>query len=295
MGVAISIFLGFRNNTAYQRFWEARGLWGRLINVSRSLARQVLTLVAPLPKTGSQDGDSDQRERIRTFQRETILMIAAYAHALRHHLRDTDGQAELAHLLPSGDAEALRGQSNVPLALVQRLGEKLEGARQQGWIRDTDMITFQTGLTEMDAAQGGCERIKNTPVPVTYAILSHNIVAFFCYFLPFGILDSVKLLTPLVVFLVSYAFFGLDALGEEVTDPFGTDPHDVPLEQLSETIEKNMRQLLNAPPHSTLETASAQKPISGVNLSILSLCSGAFGLTCRGRLFFWLQGEKVSC
>ena len=97
----------------------------------------------------------------------------------------------------------------------------------------------------MTNVQGGCERIKNTPVPGTYTILSGTIVTLFCFTLPFGILDVSGRLTPLVVFLVAYAFFGLDALGEEITEPFGDDPHDLPLERYTQTIETNLRQLLS--------------------------------------------------
>ncbi len=262
IGVALSIFLGFRNNTAYTRFWEARSLWGRLINVSRSLCRQVL-LLSSLPNDKAhprgREGQEREEARLQAFQRETVLTIAAYAHALRHHLRDTNPQPELSALLPAGDCRWLEGQANVPLAIVQMLDSRVQAARQEGWIGDVDALTMQTSLTEIDAVQGGCEKIKNTPVPVTYAHLSHHIVAAFCYCLPFGIIDSTKLLTPFVVLLVSYAFFGLDALGEEVSDPFGTDPHDVAMELLSETIEKNMRQMLAAstPPTSVLPSAPA--------------------------------------
>ena len=241
VGVALGIFLGFRNNTAYTRFWEARSLWGRLINVSRSLARQISLLVT-LP-TGDEtplghEARSPQRARLQAFQRDAVLLIAAYAHSLRHHLRATDPQPDLARILPPADCDRLAGIDNVPLAMIQMLDARLQQARRMGWIADVDALTIQTSLTEVDTIQGGCEKINNTPVPLTYTHLSHHIVAAFCYCLPFGIVDTTKWLTPFVVLLVAYAFFGLDALGEEVTDPFGTDPHDVALELLSETIEK---------------------------------------------------------
>lgn len=252
MGVAISFFLGFRNNTAYTRFWEARTLWGQITNTSRSFARNVLTLMnPPTPATPAPEALPRQfptdSPNLRAFQNHLIHAIMAYSHALRHHLRDTDPFAELDRLLPASETDWLREQENVPLAILLLLGQQVQWARQQGWIRDMDMPVFQENLNSLTSAQGGCERIKNTPFPVTYARLSHRIVAFFCYGLPFGIYESTKLLTPLVVFLISNAFFGLDALGEEISSPFGTDPHDIPLPALADTIEKNLKQLLNAP------------------------------------------------
>ena len=99
-------------------------------------------------------------------------------------------------------------------------------------------------LSDLTNIQGGCERIKNTPVPYAYGILSHRVVAAFCFCLPLGIVDDVKGYTPFVTAFVSYAFFSLDSLGAEIEEPFGTDPHDLPLSALCRTIEINLRQLL---------------------------------------------------
>jgi putative membrane protein len=254
MGVAISFFLGFRNNTAYTRFWEARTLWGRLINTSRSFARQTLTQIVPpdapdsagADRTALDKGVTASNQAVQTFQDGVVQGIIGYARALRHHLRDTDPFPDLAGCFSPEEIGWLRGQSNVPLAIVQLLARCLQAARRQGWVGDMELLILEGSLTQFTDIQGGCERIKNTPIPVTYAQLSHRIVAFFCYALPFGIFESAKLLTPLVVFLVSYAFFGLDTLGEEIADPFGTEPHDLPLPVFAETIEKNLRELLTA-------------------------------------------------
>lgn len=252
LGVAISFFLGFRNNTAYTRFWEARTLWGQIINSSRAFAINALTRIetpalvsdTPLPQTHSPYLNTGET---RAIQEDLIHGMMAYAHAMRHHLRDTNPSAELERLLPTSDTDWLREQDNIPLAILHLTGKRLQWARRQGWVSESDTLVFQENLTALTNAQGGCERIKNTPFPITYTRMSHRIVAFFCYGLPFGIYESTKVLTPLVVFLISNAFFGLDALGEEISDPFGTDPHDLPLPTLADTIEKNLTQMLNAP------------------------------------------------
>ena len=234
LGVAISIFLGFRNNEAYNRFWEARTLWGGLINASRNLGRQTMTLVV------SKD------ERVAAFHEDVLLATIAYGHALRRHLHNEDPLLEVASTMRPDETEWLRGQSNVPIAILQLVGRRLAHARRQGWVDEGATVVLETTLAEMTSAQGGCERIKNTPVPDTYRLLSGTIVTFYCFFLPFGLVDSVGMLTPLVVLFVAYALFGLDALGEEVTEPFGDDPHDLPLGSYTETIETNLRQLLGS-------------------------------------------------
>ena len=233
LGVALSIFLGFRNNTAYTRFWEARTLWGALINAARCFARQVMTLVSSNDPT------------LRPYQEDVVLATVAYCHSLAHRLRGTDPFAWIERAMQPEESRWLRTQENVPVAILHLIGRRLAWARERGWIDAGATILLEGSLTDMTNVQGGCERIKNTPVPETYSLLSGAIVTLFCLFLPFGILDVSGRLTPLVVFLVAYAFYGLDALGEEITEPFGHDPHDLPLEQYADTIETNLRQLLS--------------------------------------------------
>lgn len=235
IGVAIGIFLGFRGKTAYDRFWEGRILWGGLVNNCRSATRQILTLLQAPP---------EEQEDLQRVQRRAVYLLIAYAHALRHHLRDSQPWDDLAPLMDSDDLERLKDQRNVPLAILQKLANGLAGARARGWIHDLHLPAADNILSELTNIQGGCERIKNTPVPYAYGILSHRVVAAFCLFLPLGIVDDVKGYTPLVTAFVSYAFFSLDSLGAEIEEPFGTDPHDLPLSALCRTIEINLRQLV---------------------------------------------------
>jgi putative membrane protein len=259
LGVAISIFLGFRNTTAYNRFWEARQQWGALVNTSRSFARQMFTLVGPLP--GAPD-DGFTPEEVDAFRRGVVLHVIAYVHALRHHLRGEDPLDGAATYLPPDEIDALRRYKNVPVAILQTLAERLYWARQHGWINEFHVPLLEENLTDLTNIQGACERIKNTPIPLTYSVLSHRLVAFFCFALPFGLAETVGDLTPVVTFLVSHAFFGLDVIGEEVEEPFGTDPHDLPLTQLSRMIEVNLLQMLGD--HDALP--DIPQPIDGVLL-----------------------------
>jgi ion channel-forming bestrophin family protein len=246
LGVAISIFLVFRNNTAYNRFWEGRILWGGLVNISRSFARQVITLISV---TDTDSGRSNGRsyadqEMLTAFQNKMVYRAIAFVHALRHHLRDTNPETELNIFLSPEEVAYTHTQNNRPFAILQLIGQQIQEARRERWIQEYHVPVLEGSLSTMTDILGACERIKNTPVPFTYTVLSHRLVAFFCFFLPFGIVDTVGIFTPFMVFLVSHAFFGLDVIGEEIEDPFGTDPHHLPLAALCRTIEINLRQII---------------------------------------------------
>lgn len=241
IAVALGVFLGFRNNTSYDRFWEGRKLWGALVNTSRSLTRQTLTLVAPAD-------EKESKSDIRSLQIELVHRVIAYVHLFRQHLRNEDALFEVEALLPSTELDALRDEINRPVAVLQRLGERIRDAYDRGWIHPMHVVTLEASLTEMTNIQGGCERIKSTPIPASYTILIHRIVAIYTFALPFGIVDTVGYYTPLVVMMIAYAFFGLDAVGDELEDPFGKDFNDLPLSTLSRMIEVNLRQRLGEHP-----------------------------------------------
>ncbi len=239
IGLAVSIFLGFRNNASYDRYWEARKLWGRLVNTSRSFARQVLTLVGP-PSDEIGSG-----RLVRAFQEDLVRRTVAYVHALRHHLRNSDPFPDLQRFLPEEELQHLRTQVNVPIAILQDIGLRLRGAWRDGWISEYHLPVLEASLTDLTDIQGGCERIKNTPIPFAYTVLTHRIVAFFCFALPFGLVRTVGALTPVVVLLISYAFFGLDEIGDQVEEPFGTEAQHLPLNALCRTIEINLLQAID--------------------------------------------------
>lgn len=251
VGLPLAIFLGFRNNTSYDRFWEGRKLWGRLINTSRSLTRQILTLVVP--------DASGQRPQITEHHRALIYRIMAYVHALRMHLRGHKDLSELAPFLDANEVAGLQRESNPPIALLQALGDRLRDAWKDGWVDPLHVQILEGSLTTLTDIQGGCERIRATPIPFGYAVLMHRVVAFYCLGLPFGIAQQVGMLTPVVVGMISYAFFGLDALGDELEDPFGVDSNDLPLSQLSTMIEINLRERLGE-----TDLPQAKRPVNGL-------------------------------
>lgn len=242
IGVALGVFLGFRNNESYDRFWEGRRLWGQMVNVSRSFTRQIQTLVA-LPSTTAGRPSVDKSSEVGEFQLGTVGRLIAYVHAFRHHLRNSNVTDELTRYLTADEISRVSLHANRPLAILQLIAEQIQAAYQSGWIHVYHLPILEASLTEMTAIQGGCERIKATPIPFAYTVLIHRIVGVYCFMLPFGIVDSVGLMTPFVVLMIAHAFFGLDAIGDEIEEPFGLDPNDLPLSAITRMIEVNLLQL----------------------------------------------------
>ncbi len=255
IGLPLGIFLGFRNNTAYDRFWEGRKLWGSLVNTARSLTRQIITLIEPQP-----EADDKAPEAIRAHEVAMVHMLIAYAHSLRHHLRESDPFSTLARILPEQEVVRLRGESNVPIAILQRMAGLMVEARRKHWIHALHVPVLEQSLTALTDIQGGCERIKSTPIPYSYTVLMHRIVAVYCSLLPFGLDETIGWATPVVVLFVSYALFGLDAIGDEIEQPFGLDPNDLPLSTISRAIEANLRTRIGEEPPSLFEPRDGVLP-----------------------------------
>jgi ion channel-forming bestrophin family protein len=232
VGLPLGIFLGFRNNTAYDRFWEGRKLWGALVNTTRSLTRQIITLIEP---------PSGPNDESRAFERDVVRMVVAYVHALRLHLRDLPARDTLEKILSKEEVDRVADDENVPLALLQRIGERFVEARRKEWIDVMHVNIIEGSLTSLTDIQGACERIKSTPIPYSYTVLMHRIVAGYCVLLPFGLMETIKWATPVVVLAISYCFFGMDAIGDEIEQPFGFDTNDLPLDSISIAIERNLR------------------------------------------------------
>lgn len=239
IGVALGVFLGFRNNASYDKFWEGRKLWGSLINTARNLARQTCFLI-----DSAQDADAAQ-----CFREVFVKRIIAYAHALRCHLRNEDPLKEIELFLPPEDLDKALASSHRPLAILRQLGQDLATARTRGWLDEHSYPAIDTQLNELTSILGGCERIRNTPLPFSYSVLIHRIVAAYCLFLPFGLVETTGTLTPVVVMMISYAFFELDAIGDEIENPFGLQPNDLPLTAISRAIEINLLESIGAPNH----------------------------------------------
>lgn len=230
LGVALGIFLGFRNNAAYDRFWEGRKLWGRLVNVSRALGRNFTTYLA-----------LDATDEV---VRAPVYRIIAFAHALRMQLREQMDVTSLGALVPPEDVATLSRARSVPNVLLLQLGRDVRVLHRSGAIGEQAAVELSRQLADLSDIQGGCERIKNSPIPHTYTVLIHQIVALYVLALPFGLVGTLHHWTPVVVLFVAYTFLGLDAVGDEIEEPFGEDLNDLPLSAICRTIEVNLRETL---------------------------------------------------
>jgi putative membrane protein len=235
MGLPLAIFLGFRNNAAYDRYWEGRKQWGELVLRSRSLARQCLSLVDPArPFAGD---PLDVRTRM-------LRRAVAYAHALRHRLRDGEPAPDVAPWLTPDEWQRIRTLPNLPYALMLEMGADLALCLRERRIDACSVTAVDAGLNAMSGVAAACERIRSTPIPFSYTLLLHRTAYLYCFLLPFGLVDTIGYATPVVALIVAYTFFALDALGDEIEEPFGASDHDLPLEALCRTIEIDMRTAL---------------------------------------------------
>ena len=258
-GSAIGIIVGFRNNSAYGRWWEARGLWGQIVNNSRSLGRQVSTVVhCPVTHPPA------EQEECRGLREQIVHMQIAYVHALRQQLRGLDVLGELRlrltpEELPEGQLHQLEGQKNVALTIQRSMGTMLREAYTRGWVNALEWQAMDGNLDDLADAQGGTERIKNTPMPKQYDYFPMLFVRIYCILLPIGMVESLGWFTPLGSTLVGFMFLALDKIGKDLEDPFDNKIYDIPLTAICITIETNLRQLLN---ETTLP--APEVPIRGV-------------------------------
>lgn len=227
-GLVISLLLVFRTNTAYDRWWEGRKLWGGLVNVSRNFALKLSTFI---PK--------DQKEK----RRELAEMIAAYSNILKDHLRIQDVEV-LSKLLPS--SVPFDGSNNhIPNILAKRIQEELESMYSTKQIGESAYLALLNDLNEFTDICGACERIKNTPIPYTYNIFLKKFIFIYTITMPFSFVENFGYWTILVTLFVLYAFVSLEMIAEEIEDPFGEDSNDLPTDALTLKIGENVNEILN--------------------------------------------------
>lgn len=228
MGLALSIFLGFRTSTCYARWWEARRLWGRLIAAARDLARDACVL---FPNEAA-------------LRRRLLYRVAGFAQGLAAQLRGEDVAAALRPWLPVPEAAALGTLRNPLQAALRACAADLAACRAEGRIGEVLYVRLDGHLSALTEAQTGCEGIRNTPTPFAYWLLLNRTAWLFCLLLPFGFVGSLGLATPVVVIILAYTFFGLDELADELEDPFGRAANDLPLDALARMVEIELREAL---------------------------------------------------
>jgi len=228
LGFVISLLLAFRSNSAYDRWWEGRKLWGALVNNSRNLA---LRLDALLPE--------EDRESRRLFR----AMIPNYAFALKSHLR---GQVVLEELVaPEGLAlPHLDPARHVPNQLASVLLRKAYALQKQGVLTGEQLLSLNAELQSFTDICGACERILNTPIPFSYSVFLKKFIFFYVMTLPFALAFSLGYFVIPAMAFVFYVLASMELIAEEIENPFGTDANDLPTDRISTNIRRHVEEIL---------------------------------------------------
>ncbi|WP_438280700.1 bestrophin family protein [Pseudomonas alabamensis] len=219
LGLSLSIFMSFRNTACYDRWWEGRKAWGRLLIEMRSFVRESVIITEP---------------QVRA---DLLRSLCGFAHALNAGLR---GEAPAHAAAPWLPAWAQPSPHNLCDGILQTVGEQCSQLARQGQISEWRYTLLEQRLVGLSEVQATCERLKHTPLPFPYTLLLHRTIYIFCLLLPFALAEPLGWLAPVFTLLVSYTFFGLDAIGNELEDPFGHEENDLATDALVRTLERDI-------------------------------------------------------
>jgi|SRR3954467_14127206 len=229
LGFVISLLLVFRTNTAYERWWEGRKLWGELVNNSRNL---MLKLTAFLPE--------EEKERKKLFS----ILISNFAFSLKEHLRGGYKEGELQDH-PQLTLNELRTIKHIPNRISLQLYKDADQLVKDGTITEERFLSISDELRSFTNITGACERIKKTPIPYSYSSFIKRVIFLYVITLPFGLIADLKWASVPIVLFIFYAFAGLELLAEEIEDPFGLERNDLPTDELAIVIKKNVEDIIS--------------------------------------------------
>ena len=235
-GLALSLFLGFRNNAAYERWWEARTLWGQLIADIRSLGRETMTFM----------GETQDRA-------ELLKLACVFLHLHRTNLRRTDPPAQLQEFADPALIQSFKDMRNPACGPLNEMAKRLHRIHANGGISDFGLRVLTQRLGAISLAQAGCERISSTPMPYVYVLLIYRTIFLYCILVPFGLIESVGWMAPVFAGIIAYVFYGLAAVTDELKHPFTNSVNGIPLDAMCRTVEISVAEALNTPPPMPLE------------------------------------------
>ena len=223
LGFVISLLLVFRTNTAYDRWWEGRKLWGELVNNSRNLALKLSVML------------KDEHDR-NYFKK----LIPSYASVLQKHLANDD----TAKVLFEGLVLEIDQHKHKPNQVAKMLYQKIQDLYEQGKISGDQLLVLNQELKSFTNVCGACERIKNTPIPYSYSAFIKKFIFFYIMTLPFGYVFSLGYYVIPVVVFIFYVLASLELIAEEIEDPFGYDANDLPTDKIAANIKKHVEEIL---------------------------------------------------
>lgn len=228
LGIVLGLFLVFRTNSAYDRWWEGRKLWGKMVNSTRNLA---LKLNAYVSRENHEDRDWFAK------------MISNFVYATKDNLR----QGVLLHdQLPVSDdyIDDLKKYKHKPNRISALLYEKTNTLFIKGELKGEHLLNLDMELKELIDIMGACERIRNTPIPYSYMMYIKKFIFIYIITLPFGFVTDSGYFTILIVLLITFVLMSVELIAEEIEDPFGKDPNDLPTDELAAKIRENAAEIL---------------------------------------------------
>ncbi len=227
LGFVISMLLVFRTNTAYDRWWEGRKQWGALTNNSRGLAIKLSAILAP----------EDEVNRIFF-----VKTITGFSVALKNHLRSEETKLELFD--EENTEHVIDHSKHVPNQVSLLINKRLQNLLRQGKLTQEQLLFVNEELRTLNEVTGACERIKNTPIPYSYSAFLKKFIFGYVISLPLGYVFQLGFYLVPVIAFVFYVLASLELIAEEIEDPFGNDANDLPLDKITETIQRNVSELL---------------------------------------------------
>ncbi|HEY9876146.1 MAG TPA: bestrophin family ion channel [Candidatus Obscuribacterales bacterium] len=244
--IVLGLLLVFRTNTAYERFWEGRKLWGTLVNNVRNLARLIWVAI------------DEQEPEDRAKKEATLRLLIAFAVATKLHLRSQAINSELEMLMSPSRYFKLKTMNNPPLEIAFWIGDYLQQQYKRNCINLYQMNALNDVLNSMVDVLGGCERILKTPMPMAYAIHLKQMLLIYCLLLPFQLVHDLSWATGPIVALISFTLFGIEEIGVEIENPFGHDANDLPLDAICATMRRNIEDLITLSPKASSYSDDSQ-------------------------------------
>ena len=231
--IGLTLLLVFRTNTAHDRFWEGRKLWGSLVNTVRNLDRDIWIVVK-------------EKERKDKVEKEAILrLVVAFAVAMKLHLRRDNLDEQLASLMSSRQYSILKDINHPPLQIAFWIGDYLQRQYERNCIHIYQLTPLHKLVDNLVDILGGCERILKTPLPLVYTVKLRQLVLIYCLVLPFEIVRNLNFWTGIIMALVSFTLLSIEQIGSEIEEPFGHDPNDLPLDVICNTMLRNVEELIS--------------------------------------------------
>ena len=234
--LVLGLLLVFRTNTAYERFWQGRQLWGIIVNTVRNFARQIWVSVEEM-----QPSDRKAKEEI-------MRLLVAFAIAGKLYLRGQQVNGELEGYMPLEWYKKLKNMNHPPIHIAFLISDYLQHQYERGCINPYQLTAMFKLLDRMVEALTGCEGILKTPIPLAYSIHLRQLLLIYCLSLPFQIVHEFHFWTGIVVALISFTVFGIEEIALEIENPFGYDPNDLPLDDICTTMYRNIEDLITLAP-----------------------------------------------